>query len=118
MFRSPHFIKLILNYCLQCKFAAVEQLYAVVRTHEQHDVALASFRELFLACASALWRAHDGNGRKMNFVVIGAGLTGSVIARILAENGFRCRVIEKENHVAGNCHTDRDHHFGPHTKLH
>jgi UDP-galactopyranose mutase len=100
----------------------VEQLYAVARKHEQHDVALASFRELFLACASALWRAHDGNGRKMNFVVIGAGLTGSVIARILAENGFRCRVIEKENHVAGNCHTDRDpatgilkHHFGPHT---
>ena len=31
-------------------------------------------------------------------------------------------MIEKENHVAGNCHTDRDpttgilkHHFGPHT---
>ena len=45
VFRSPHFIKLILNYCLQCKFAAVEQLYAVMRKHEQHDVALASFRE-------------------------------------------------------------------------
>jgi len=58
----------------------------------------------------------------MNFLIIGAGLSGSVIARILAENGFRCRVIEKEKHVAGNCHTERDpqtgilkHHFGPHT---
>ena len=45
-----------------------------------------------------------------------------MIARILAESGFRCRVIEKEKHVAGNCHTDRDpatgilkHNFGPHT---
>ena len=58
----------------------------------------------------------------MKFVIIGAGLTGSVIARILAESGYRCRVIEKEKHVAGNCHTDRDpatgilkHNIGPHT---
>ena len=58
----------------------------------------------------------------MKFLIIGAGLTGSVIARVLAESGFQCRVIEKEKHVAGNCHTDRDpqtgilkHHFGPHT---
>ncbi len=58
----------------------------------------------------------------MNFMIVGAGLTGSVIARLLAESGFQCQVIEKDNHVAGNCHTERDavtgilkHQFGPRT---
>jgi len=36
----------------------------------------------------------------MKFLIIGAGLTGSVIARVLAESWFQCRVIEKEKHVA------------------
>ena len=58
----------------------------------------------------------------MNFMIVGAGLTGSVLARVLAESGFRCVIIEKENWIAGNCHTERDpstgillHRFGPHT---
>lgn len=53
--------------------------------------------------------------------VAGAGLSGAVIARILAENGFRVNVFEQRSHVAGNCHTERDaetgvmvHHYGPH----
>lgn len=58
----------------------------------------------------------------MRFLIIGAGLTGAVIARKLAEANHTCEVIEQADHVAGNCHTARDpqtgilmHQFGPHT---
>jgi UDP-galactopyranose mutase len=45
--------------------------------------------------------------------VAGAGLTGAVIARELAEHG-ECRVyvFEEREHVAGNCHTERDARSG------
>ncbi len=49
-------------------------------------------------------------------------MTGSVIARVLAESGYCCNVLEKARHVAGNCHTEREsstgilmHAYGPHT---
>jgi UDP-galactopyranose mutase len=52
---------------------------------------------------------------------IGAGLTGAVIARSLAERGHRVVVHDSREHVAGNCHTERDpetgimvHRYGPH----
>lgn len=54
-------------------------------------------------------------------LIIGAGLSGAVIARQLAEAGQPSHVIEARDHVAGNCHTARDadtgvlHHiYGPH----
>ncbi len=54
-------------------------------------------------------------------LVIGAGLSGSVAARQLAEAGHRVTVIDERDHLAGNCHTARDpetgvmvHHYGPH----
>ena len=54
-------------------------------------------------------------------LIIGAGLSGAVIARQLAEAGQPSHVIEARDHVAGNCHTTRDsdtgvmHHvYGPH----
>ena len=54
-------------------------------------------------------------------LIIGAGLSGAVIARQLAEAGQPVQVIEARPHVAGNCHTARDadtgvlHHiYGPH----
>jgi UDP-galactopyranose mutase len=53
--------------------------------------------------------------------IVGAGFSGAVIARELAEAGFRCLVIDEREHVAGNCHTERDadtgvmvHKYGPH----
>lgn len=56
------------------------------------------------------------------FLIVGAGLTGAVIARILADAGHACEVIDEASHVAGACHTERDartgimmHRFGPHT---
>ena len=54
-------------------------------------------------------------------IIVGAGLSGAVIARQLAEAGQPSHVIEARDHVAGNCHTARDgetgvmHHiYGPH----
>lgn len=57
----------------------------------------------------------------MEIGIAGAGFSGAVIARRLAEAGHRVTVIETRDHVAGNCHTERDadtgimvHRYGPH----
>lgn len=54
-------------------------------------------------------------------VMVGAGLSGAVIGRCLADAGHDVTVIDTRNHVAGNCHTQRDsdtdvmvHTYGPH----
>ncbi|MBU1834749.1 MAG: FAD-dependent oxidoreductase, partial [Alphaproteobacteria bacterium] len=54
-------------------------------------------------------------------VIVGAGLSGAVIGRALAEAGHAVTVIDARDHVAGNCHTARDaetgvmvHVYGPH----
>ena len=53
--------------------------------------------------------------------IAGAGFSGAVIARQLAEAGFKVDVFEPRSHIAGNCHTERDqetgvllHRYGPH----
>ena len=56
----------------------------------------------------------------MNYLVVGAGLSGVTIARELAEAGHTVDVIDKRNHVAGNAyeyvneHGIRIHKYGPH----
>ncbi|WP_103763056.1 UDP-galactopyranose/dTDP-fucopyranose mutase family protein [Roseovarius confluentis] len=58
---------------------------------------------------------------KLPVWIAGAGLSGAVIARELAEAGYSVDVFELRDHVAGNCHTARDpktnvlvHVYGPH----
>jgi len=53
--------------------------------------------------------------------IVGAGFSGAVIARSLAENDLKCLVMDERKHVAGNCHSARDpatgimvHKYGPH----
>ena len=53
--------------------------------------------------------------------VVGAGFSGAVIARQLADSGLEIDVFESRNHIAGNCYTKRDpstnvnvHIYGPH----
>ena len=54
-------------------------------------------------------------------LVVGCGLSGSVIARELAENGFNVTILEKRNHIGGNMYDYVDeygilvHKYGPHT---
>ena len=57
----------------------------------------------------------------LRFGIAGAGFSGSVIAREIAEAGHEAVVFETRDHVAGNCHTERDpvtgvmvHRYGPH----
>lgn len=54
-------------------------------------------------------------------LVVGAGLSGAVIARTLADAGYSILVLESRDHVGGNCFTQRDnetgimvHVYGPH----
>jgi UDP-galactopyranose mutase len=56
-----------------------------------------------------------------HYLCVGAGFSGAVIARELAEKGHAVHVIDERSHIAGNCHTDRDkqtgiqiHKYGPH----
>ncbi|SIQ53495.1 UDP-galactopyranose mutase [Rhizobium sp. RU20A] len=60
-------------------------------------------------------------GQSRAIAIAGAGLSGAVIARTLAEAGHRVEVFESRDHIAGNCHTARDgetgvlvHVYGPH----
>jgi len=53
--------------------------------------------------------------------VAGAGFSGAVVARQLAEAGHHVTVFDRRDHVAGNCHSERDdetgvmvHVYGPH----
>jgi UDP-galactopyranose mutase len=51
--------------------------------------------------------------------VVGAGLTGATIARLLAEKGWRVTVHEARDHVAGNAYDEQVrgswiHRYGPH----
>ena len=56
-----------------------------------------------------------------NYLMVGAGLSGAVIGRHLAELGHRVTIVDARPHVAGNCHCERDpatgvmvHIYGPH----
>ena len=53
--------------------------------------------------------------------MVGAGLSGAVIGRMLAEQGHEVIVVDSRSHIGGNCHTERDaetgvmvHIYGPH----
>ncbi len=57
----------------------------------------------------------------MKICVVGAGFSGAVVARQLAEHGHSISVVDERDHVGGNCHTARDartgvmvHTYGPH----
>ena len=58
----------------------------------------------------------------MKFLVVGAGFSGTVLARELVERlDCSVEVWDERGHVAGNCHTERDprtgvmlHCYGPH----
>ncbi|MFA7167386.1 MAG: UDP-galactopyranose mutase [Sphaerochaetaceae bacterium] len=54
-----------------------------------------------------------------DYVIIGSGLFGSVFAHQATKRGMRCLVIEKRNHIGGNCFTVHQegvtiHRYGAH----
>jgi UDP-galactopyranose mutase len=57
----------------------------------------------------------------MRYCIVGAGFSGAVFGRALAEAGHKVLVIDERDHVGGNCHSERDaetgvmtHRYGPH----
>ncbi|MBQ4559085.1 MAG: UDP-galactopyranose mutase [Tyzzerella sp.] len=53
-------------------------------------------------------------------IIVGAGTAGCTVARKLAEQGKKILILEKKNHIAGNCYDTKDEHgmlihvYGPH----
>ena len=58
-----------------------------------------------------------------DYLVVGAGLFGSVFANEMKEKGRSCIVIDKRNHIAGNIYTEEIlgihvHKYGAHIFIH
>lgn len=57
--------------------------------------------------------------KKYDYLVVGAGFFGATFARLAADHGKSCRVIDARDHIAGNAYTQRVddidvHVYGPH----
>lgn len=56
---------------------------------------------------------------KYDYLIVGAGLFGSIFAYEATKRGKKCLVIEKRDHIGGNCHTQNIeginvHKYGAH----
>lgn len=57
---------------------------------------------------------------EVDYLVVGSGLTGATIARVLADLGHKVLILDRRNHVGGNVHDHwhdggiRIHTYGPH----
>ena len=56
---------------------------------------------------------------KYDFLIVGSGFFGSICAYELNKIGFKVCVIDKRNHIGGNCYTSHKdginlHEYGPH----
>ena len=57
---------------------------------------------------------------KNSILLVGAGPVGCTVARVLAELGYQCHILEARDHIAGNCYDTFDKHgvlihkYGPH----
>ena len=54
-----------------------------------------------------------------DYLVVGAGLYGAVVARELTDRGLKCLVVDKRDHIAGNVYTEKTeginvHMYGAH----
>ncbi len=45
--------------------------------------------------------------KPFDWLIVGAGLFGATFAREMLDAGQTCLVIDKEQHIAGHCHTER-----------
>jgi UDP-galactopyranose mutase len=56
---------------------------------------------------------------KYDYLIVGSGLFGSVFAYEAKKSGKKVIVLEKRNHIGGNCYTENIdginiHKYGPH----
>ena len=55
----------------------------------------------------------------IDFLIVGAGLYGATIGRLLIDARFNCLIIERRNHIGGNIYSEKingydKHIYGPH----
>lgn len=56
---------------------------------------------------------------KYDYLIVGSGLFGATFARLATDAGKKCLVVDRKDHIAGNCYTHDDdgihiHRYGPH----
>lgn len=56
---------------------------------------------------------------KYDYLIVGSGLFGATFARLATDAGKKCLVVDRKEHIAGNCYTHDDggihiHRYGPH----
>jgi UDP-galactopyranose mutase len=63
----------------------------------------------------------QARAKSRKILIVGAGFYGSVCARELTSAGYQCLVIDKRNHIGGNCYSVHEpdagchrHVYGPH----
>lgn len=55
-----------------------------------------------------------------DYIIIGCGFAGAVVAQKMAEKGKKVLILEKRGHIGGNCYDENDDHgilihkYGPH----
>lgn len=55
-----------------------------------------------------------------DYIIIGCGFAGAVVAQKMAEKGKKVLILEKRGHIGGNCYDENDEHgilihkYGPH----
>jgi UDP-galactopyranose mutase len=54
-----------------------------------------------------------------DYLIVGCGLFGATFARLATDNSKSCLIVDKRNHIAGNCYTEKIeginvHSYGPH----
>ena len=54
-----------------------------------------------------------------DYLIVGSGLAGATFARIMTDYGYKCLVIDRRNHIAGNIYSEKlegveVHMYGPH----
>ena len=57
--------------------------------------------------------------KNYDYLIVGCGLFGATFARLATDNGKSCLVIDRRNHIAVNCYTEREnkinvHQYGAH----
>lgn len=57
--------------------------------------------------------------KEYDYLIVGTGLFGSVFAYMAKQNGYKCLIIDKRDHIGGNCYCKNIdginvHTYGPH----
>ena len=51
---------------------------------------------------------------KYDYLIVGSGLFGSIIAHEMTKIGKKCLVIEKRDHIGGNVYTENKENINVH----